>query len=127
SFNAICFLWIIYENEIFQKCIDQGGIDYSFFKSFISKHIEKRHLTIPWLLGFFCENNLKYLQAIVHEQYPELFSNFNRIIYIFEKENIMIRALERKDREIKYDLKHKQTQSHSGIILNPQGKILSLK
>ncbi|RIB20479.1 hypothetical protein C2G38_2179153 [Gigaspora rosea] len=25
----------------------------------------------------------------------------------------MIRALERKDREIKYDLKHKQTQSHS--------------
>ncbi|CAG8596899.1 3793_t:CDS:2, partial [Gigaspora rosea] len=86
GFNVICFRWIVYENETFQKWIDQET-DYSFFKTFICKYKEKGHLTIPWLLEFSCKNNIKYLQEIVHEKYPELFSNFNKIIHAFEKEN----------------------------------------
>ncbi|CAG8587857.1 3310_t:CDS:2, partial [Dentiscutata heterogama] len=125
SFNTLYFHWIVYENELFQKWIDQGT-DYSFFKMFICKYKEKGHLTLPWLLGFSCKN-IKYLQTIVHKKYPNLFSDFNKIIHTFKKENTMIRALERKSREIEYDLKHKPNQPHNGIIPNLQEKILSPK
>ncbi|CAG8741678.1 2320_t:CDS:1, partial [Cetraspora pellucida] len=71
--DQLIYKWTEFGNDSSFENIQNEGVDYTAFKSMFQQYKFEKNKSFPWVLGFFDEANIQFLQNIVSQKYPTLF------------------------------------------------------